>query len=501
MKQIVVIFVTALVCLSTGAIGATHPGSSVDITQESTATEVSSCRDITEPGRYVLTRDIVDFELNESLQSEDDRCIEIKAGDVVFDGNGHILDAVAGGDGVPIGIDIAPGARTEAENVTVRDVTVTDWDEGISVAGARDIHIQNVTATNNGLGLSFSGTNDVVITGNNISKNRLLAERKGIYITEGSGYIIQNNVVRHNNVGLDIGLASNVTFSDNILADNSPVPRSRRTGPPDPGRYSPSFNLRATQSMNVAVKDNEIRNGTVIVNDAQDGRDNVLRNNTLDDAPVQLTDTTQITVAGNRIVNTGRNPDLPRTVLQQGAVTIVGAAANTTVKNNTITDPQKGATGIDAGIVVSGEANATVIQNNHVSDASYGVWIDAGANGVTVRSNVIRNNTDGILVAPSEQEETTDVEIHRNVIAGNRDFGVHNSVDGVVNATNNFWGTSDGPSSPRERFGPCKDPVTGTPADGSGDTISENPTQPGISNVHFDPWLDTTPLNVGVVEE
>lgn len=57
------------------AIGGTSQG----------VTEISQCTTIDEPGRYVLTSDITD--------SGARHCIRIIASDVVFDGQGHTLDA------------------------------------------------------------------------------------------------------------------------------------------------------------------------------------------------------------------------------------------------------------------------------------------------------------------------------------------------------------------------------------------------------------------------
>ncbi|QLG28519.1 hypothetical protein HUG10_13580 [Halorarum halophilum] len=70
-------------------------------------------------------------------------------------------------------------------------------------------------------------------------------------------------------------------------------------------------------------------------------------------------------------------------------------------------------------------------------------------------------------------------------------YGILNHDDDMVNATNNYWGASDGPSSPDGEN--VTDPVTGEPANGSGMPVSEG--------VHFDPYLEQPPENAGVGNE
>jgi hypothetical protein len=51
---------------------------------ETEPTEIDSCREISEPGRYVLTRDVEDAEAAQ--------CLRIRASDVVLDGRGHAVN-------------------------------------------------------------------------------------------------------------------------------------------------------------------------------------------------------------------------------------------------------------------------------------------------------------------------------------------------------------------------------------------------------------------------
>lgn len=60
-------------------------------------------------------------------------------------------------------------------------------------------------------------------------------------------------------------------------------------------------------------------------------------------------------------------------------------------------------------------------------------------------------------------------------LVGNREYGVRNDLEQVVDARFNYWGASNGPSSPPDPDAPFADPVTGRLADGSGDAVSESP--------------------------
>lgn len=107
-------------------------------------------------------------------------------------------------------------------------------------------------------------------------------------------------------------------------------------------------------------------------------------------------------------------------------------------------------------------------------------------------SDVVDNAGDGVHI-DREDGELGSAEIDDSVIAENGELGIDNEMTTVVNATGNYWGASDGPSSADDEDAPFTDPVTGEPADGSGDEVSEHPENSGQSNVHFDPFLSDNP--------
>lgn len=169
-------------------------------------------------------------------------------------------------------------------------------------------------------------------------------------------------------------------------------------------------------------------------------------------------------------------------------VLVKGDESTALIDNNTYTG--KGAVdGIDY-LVDLGSGGTATISGNAISDnlgvaatdgsTSAGVLVTTfhgpGTNAV-LESNTISNSSSAILVGYDEND-TSDVVAHHNSF-DSVGVGVSSQTQ-VVDARYNFWGDNSGPSS-ADPENPVLDPVTGTPADGSGARVSEN--------VRFDEWI------------
>jgi len=118
---------------------------------------------------------------------------------------------------------------------------------------------------------------------------------------------------------------------------------------------------------------------------------------------------------------------------------------------------------------VADASNNAQIRNNTLIGGNLGISL-LGSAGVVIDSNIVRDTVNagsirgiGISVISS----STGAEAHNNNIEGNASFGMLvDGTSGVVNATDNWWGASDGPSG----VGP-----------GSGDAVT--------TNVNFSPFL------------
>lgn len=157
-------------------------------TAASPATPVDSCTTITEPGVYVLTTDLKDNKDTRISES----CIEIQTDDVVFDGDGHIID----GKGISDTRGVSVNASAEATNVTVRNLTVSDWNVGVFYQSVSGGEIQSVNASGNAYGINLDDSTDVEVRENSVSHNLV-----GIDLLRGNADVtVTNNTVEDNHL-------------------------------------------------------------------------------------------------------------------------------------------------------------------------------------------------------------------------------------------------------------------------------------------------------------
>lgn len=190
---------------------------------------------------------------------------------------------------------------------------------------------------------------------------------------------------------------------------------------------------------------------------------------------------------------TVRNLDLPNGTIRYAAAggvvernTVaeieISDGGHPTIRDNRVT----GAGPLAGGIRVA-DAGAE-IRNNTVTDNDVGIRLGAATASVLVTGNRIVDNDVGV----EARTDSPRVGIHRNHIDGNR-IGVRSHAS-PVNATHNYWGASDGPSShpPNASEAPFRDPETGTLADGDGDGIAAFTGD--VASARFDPALDESPI-------
>jgi parallel beta-helix repeat protein len=149
-----------------------------------------------------------------------------------------------------------------------------------------------------------------------------------------------------------------------------------------------------------------------------------------------------------------------------------GPISNVTVSGNTIkniTNPDGASVDHTCGINVWDGADNVVISNNTISDIKYNGIILEYASNVRIEENSITGCPVGIRVEPYEGVTVSGLTINHNDIAGNREYGVFNTMDATIDATLNWWGDPSGPYH-----------ATANPG-GLGDAVSDN--------VDFSPWL------------
>jgi parallel beta-helix repeat protein len=135
--------------------------------------------------------------------------IVVEKNDIMIDGASHILQGLMNSPGIDL------SSRT---NVTVRSVTITDFDYGIYLESSDHITISGATLINNNNGLWLSSSSYNVIVGNTINTNVF----EGLYVYFSSNNLIQTNLVKSNTFdGIYLFFSESNNISENRIEDNA----------------------------------------------------------------------------------------------------------------------------------------------------------------------------------------------------------------------------------------------------------------------------------------
>ncbi|SFR99366.1 Right handed beta helix region [Halomicrobium zhouii] len=426
-----------LVALAVGAAGTAVLASGPASAQ---ATSIDSCTVIDEPGHYVLTQDVDQPGETESA------CIEIRSSDVVLDGDGHTVD----GNGYGTGVGTA--GTTAIENVSVVDLTVRESVTNVRFENVSDGQLSNVTSQgpdSTGAGVAVIDADRIEVRSSDLAGGSFGGP--AIRIRDSKFLTVSNNAFTGGVRSIDAELMTQSTVSGNEFSGvDYPV-------------------------------------------DVDRGADNVISNNTIRDRPQvgidvsghanRVSDNT-IATAGTGINVSGTQTSIENNDVspsEEWAVTARGD--DHTVVNNDLSGGD--------GIERSGGALRLAGGDHRVAsntlDGVHGVYIESAARSVDVQHNDI-DAIYGARVAEMElclrrQSGAAAVDVRANNFTADggdgRTYAVLNEDDGLLAATNNYWGAENGPSSPTGEN--VSDPITGAAADGDGAPVS--------SGVHFDPWL------------
>jgi parallel beta-helix repeat protein len=143
------------------------------------------------------------------------------------------------------------------------------------------------------------------------------------------------------------------------------------------------------------------------------------------------------------------------------------ASGPVTVSGNTVTDN-------DMGIYSRLSSGAATIQDNTVQDNLYfGIVFRRG--DVTATGNTVSGSEVGILIPSTRPASSSAPAAHLNDIAGNTVYGVRNDAAYQTDATDNWWGSANGPTHASNTFNVGAQGV------------------PVTNGAVFVPWLDAAP--------
>lgn len=247
-------------------------GGGATATQE--ATPITSCTNITESGTYVLQNDVA--------TEGEGACIGVRASDVVIDGNGHEIE----GAGLPGTVGVA----VRGDDVTVQDVTVTNFRTGIRFSRSRNGVVTGVTATLNEFGVQFDRSDAGTVTDSRAVRN----SDDGISTFGGTGMTIRGNVVSENS-GDGIWVNSGGTVTDNVARGGKMIVRNVDPGDRTVVRNNTAADLRLFIARTGTVAENDVGlllissvwNASVVDNDVanqlivREANDTVVANNTV----------------------------------------------------------------------------------------------------------------------------------------------------------------------------------------------------------------------------
>ena len=327
------------------------------------------------------------------------------------------VNAAAPGDTV----QVCNGTYNESVNVA-KTLTLKGNKAGVD-GTTRGTSGESIVVAGNAPGFNLSA-NGITVDGF-LVKNSLTGLTTS---NANSGYIIQNNILINNTIGLYLntvgGAATNSLVQRNKLANNDRAGSSSGNG------------LYSDQGLtNVEIAQNLFTNDPnagifIAANPGSNGihiHDNTLRNLT-NSAIVLFDNVSSVTINHNTLVNGSRN-------LNGGSTIFVGGASSAVdITNNTITTPNF------SGIAIRGSASGITISGN-VERNGGGNGIDvssAVASATTTTFNSTRDNLgDGILY----QAGTNGNQINNNFSRKNKTFDCE---DANGAGTTNVWSTNDG---------------------------------------------------------
>lgn len=135
--------------------------------------------------------------------------IVVEKNDISIEGAGHILHGLMDTPGIEL---------NSLTSVTVRNVTITDFDYGIYIESSDHITISGTTLVNNNNGIWLSSSSYNVIVGNTINTNIF----EGLYVYFSSSNLIQTNLIKSNTFdGIYLLFSESNNISQNRIEDNA----------------------------------------------------------------------------------------------------------------------------------------------------------------------------------------------------------------------------------------------------------------------------------------
>ncbi|WP_276260661.1 beta strand repeat-containing protein [Haloglomus litoreum] len=427
-------------------------------------TTVSECRTIDSSGDYRLAAD---------LSTDSGDCLEITAGDVTLDGDGHVLSG--GSDAAALAITAGPEGETR--NVVVRDLTARRSGHGVLVSGSEDtddvtgIELVGITGhDNSGAGIRTVFANATIEQGT-LTQNGVGAEVLG-----GAAVVEATDARRNQEAGLKVSVdATALTVTGGSFTDNlarglliRDVDRATITGATVTANGFDGVTVESTAPnttlRNLAVTDND-RHGVVVRAAGVHVLGSTASRNGGDGFRLPALDGSRDArrlVAGTSALEARNNGDAGARL----------AGSNTTVLGLVATGNRDGLDLTDATGVTVSDADPT----DDINGAS------ASSN---TRHGVLLSNTTGSAVEETQVQRNDDVGIRVQASDGNTLAGV------TVNGNGETFNATGGGTTTVERMTISSAELSFAASDVAfGSTVPPANARPGSRT--FGPYLDAS---------
>ncbi|MDX1744874.1 MAG: right-handed parallel beta-helix repeat-containing protein [Halobacteriales archaeon] len=413
---------------------------------------MDECTTITEPGTYVLERDLTAVQRDYCIIVED-------ADDVVFDAQGQAIDGQLKAAIYVVG----------SRNVTVRHVVSSaPSNYGIWVEESQHIRLegntikqfqnQTVAAEAARRALFLSRSQYLLVRNNRIEGIGLRQESgldSGLQFRHSESITITNNTIFGTSSAVSLVNSSDIRVRQNVMARNVYGIQMRRF------------------SHDITVRENDIRHHTLCPMDVKNSSD------------ILIDDNRMTSHAGLGLAINATNVTISNNLLKDSSsfgIIVATGSNRVDIHNNTVTDSSS-----LAGIGVFGRVSDVRIDNNTIADnAPHGILLKHGVSRVSIRNNSIYGNVQtGVTVRPRVDR----ILISHNRVYKNGERAIAIEVPRGVTLDGNYvngeQGTQETPEKALTEASETRgqDPETGPREDGGQSQVTDAPGQVGFDHV------------------
>ena len=133
--------------------------------------------------------------------------IIVTADNIIIDGAGYTVQGTGSGTGIDLSL---------RNNVTIKNVEVTNFHYGIFLVVSSNNTVTGNTASNNDYGILLWSSSNNTVTGNTASNNAY-----GIDLYDSSNNTVTGNTASNNSYGIHLVVSSNSTVTGNTASNNS----------------------------------------------------------------------------------------------------------------------------------------------------------------------------------------------------------------------------------------------------------------------------------------